>query len=172
MKPVKIGDVDVCVEPIVDAGQALMVDDAYVLSDELSLVPTPGHSPGHVCVDLKSRGERALFTGDLIIGADGIRSSVRAQIMPDAQPLYAGYIAWRGLIAESSLPAALHRDIFAHNMVCYPDGDAMTMYAVPGPSNDVRPGHRAYNWVWYHPVGGEGLSALCTDASIYLAVAS
>jgi len=55
-----------CVQPIVDAGQALLVDDAYVLSDELSLVPTPGHSPGHVCVNLKSRGERALFTGDMM----------------------------------------------------------------------------------------------------------
>ena len=55
-----------CVEPIVQAGQALLVDDAFVLSDELSLVPTPGHSPGHVCVDLKSGGERALFTGDMM----------------------------------------------------------------------------------------------------------
>jgi glyoxylase-like metal-dependent hydrolase (beta-lactamase superfamily II) len=55
-----------CVQPIVDAGQALLVDDAYVLSDELSLVPTPGHSPGHVCINLKSGGERALFTGDMM----------------------------------------------------------------------------------------------------------
>jgi glyoxylase-like metal-dependent hydrolase (beta-lactamase superfamily II) len=55
-----------CVEPIVRAGQALLVDDAYRLSDELSLVPTPGHSPGHVCIDLRSRGERALFSGDLM----------------------------------------------------------------------------------------------------------
>jgi glyoxylase-like metal-dependent hydrolase (beta-lactamase superfamily II) len=55
-----------CVEPIVKAGQALLVDDAFVLSDELRLVPTPGHSPGHVCVDLQSGGERALFTGDMM----------------------------------------------------------------------------------------------------------
>jgi glyoxylase-like metal-dependent hydrolase (beta-lactamase superfamily II) len=55
-----------CVEPIVQAGQALLVDDAFVLSDELSLMPTPGHSPGHVCVDLRSKGERALFTGDMM----------------------------------------------------------------------------------------------------------
>lgn len=103
--------------------------------------------------------------GDLIIGADGVRSTVRAQILPDVQPQYAGYVAWRGLIPESSLPPDLHREIFSHNMVCYPDGDAMTMYAVPGPNNDVRPGHRAYNWVWYHPLDDGGLASLCTDAT-------
>jgi 2-polyprenyl-6-methoxyphenol hydroxylase-like FAD-dependent oxidoreductase len=103
--------------------------------------------------------------GDLIIGADGIRSTVRAQIMPDAQPQYAGYIAWRGLIPEAALHAELHREIFMHNAVCYPDGDAMTMYAVPGPDNDVRPGHRAYNWVWYHPLDNQALADVCTDAA-------
>jgi glyoxylase-like metal-dependent hydrolase (beta-lactamase superfamily II) len=55
-----------CVEPIIQSGQALLVDDAFRLSDELSLLPTPGHSPGHVCVDLQSRGERAIFTGDMM----------------------------------------------------------------------------------------------------------
>jgi 2-polyprenyl-6-methoxyphenol hydroxylase-like FAD-dependent oxidoreductase len=59
----------------------------------------------------------------------------------------------------------LHREIFAHNIVCYPDGDAMTAYPVPGADNDVRPGHRAYNWAWYHPVDDAGLAELCTDAS-------
>jgi len=103
--------------------------------------------------------------GDLLIGADGIRSTVRAQILPDAQPLYAGYIAWRGMIPEAQLPPDLHREIFNHNMVCYPDGEAMTAYAVPGPNNDVRPGHRAYNWVWYHPTTREDLTKLCTDAT-------
>ncbi|MGH8635620.1 MAG: FAD-dependent monooxygenase [Burkholderiales bacterium] len=103
--------------------------------------------------------------GDLIIGADGIRSTVRAQILPDVEPQYAGYVAWRGLVPEAALPAELHEEIFMHNVVCYPDGDAMTAYPVPGPNNDVRPGHRSYNWVWYHPVSAQGLAELCTDAS-------
>ena len=52
--------------PIVEAGQALLVDDDFVLNDELSLVPAGGHSPGHVCVSLKSQGEHALFCGDMM----------------------------------------------------------------------------------------------------------
>jgi 2-polyprenyl-6-methoxyphenol hydroxylase-like FAD-dependent oxidoreductase len=103
--------------------------------------------------------------GDLIIGADGIRSTVRAQILPDVEPHYAGYVAWRGLVPEAALPAELHAEVFMHNLVCYPDGEAMTAYPVPGPNNDVRPGHRSYNWVWYHPVSAQGLAALCTDAN-------
>lgn len=103
--------------------------------------------------------------GDLLIGADGVRSTVRSQSMPGAEPEYAGYIAWRGMIPEADIPAELHREIFDHNMVCYPDGEAMTAYAVPGPDNDVRPGHRAYNFVWYHPTTRDDLTRLCTDAT-------
>jgi 2-polyprenyl-6-methoxyphenol hydroxylase-like FAD-dependent oxidoreductase len=41
----------------------------------------------------------------------------------------------------------------------------MLGYMVPGRGNDVRPGHRAYNWVWYRPVSVEELPRLCTDAT-------
>jgi glyoxylase-like metal-dependent hydrolase (beta-lactamase superfamily II) len=58
-----------CVTPIVEAGQALLVDDSFVLNDQLSLVPAAGHSPGHVCVSLKSQGQHALFCGDMMHNA-------------------------------------------------------------------------------------------------------
>lgn len=52
--------------PIVEAGQARLVDDDYALDDEIWLTPSPGHTPGHVCVNLRSNGQRAIFTGDLM----------------------------------------------------------------------------------------------------------
>jgi len=52
--------------PIVEAGQALLVDDTYELDATFSLTPTPGHSPHHCCVDIRSRGQHAVVTGDMM----------------------------------------------------------------------------------------------------------
>lgn len=52
--------------PIVEAGQALLVEDDFALDDNIWLTPTPGHSPGHVCVNVRSGGHRAVFTGDMM----------------------------------------------------------------------------------------------------------
>lgn len=52
--------------PVVEAGQALLVDDHFQLDDTFTLLPTPGHSPHHCCVDIHSRGQRAVVTGDLM----------------------------------------------------------------------------------------------------------
>jgi glyoxylase-like metal-dependent hydrolase (beta-lactamase superfamily II) len=52
-------------EPVVEAGQALLVDDDFALDDTVWLSPTPGHSPCHCCVNIRSGGERAVVTGDL-----------------------------------------------------------------------------------------------------------
>jgi glyoxylase-like metal-dependent hydrolase (beta-lactamase superfamily II) len=52
------------VTPIVDAGLVDLVEPDHVLTDEVRLVPTPGHSPGHVSVLIRSAGEQALITGD------------------------------------------------------------------------------------------------------------
>ena len=45
--------------------------------------------------------------GALLIGADGIRSAVRAQLLADGEPLYAGYVAWRGVAEPERAPAAV-----------------------------------------------------------------
>ena len=53
------------VKPIVDAGKADLVAGDASLSDEIALVPTPGHSPGHMSIHVRSGGEEALLTGDV-----------------------------------------------------------------------------------------------------------
>jgi len=103
---------------------------------------------------------------DLIVGADGIRSTVRQQFLPDVKPLYAGYVAWRGLVEERALPPAAHRDLFPYFAFCLPPGEQMLGYPVAGPDNDLRPGHRRYNFVWYRPADEESeLQRLLTDDS-------
>jgi 2-polyprenyl-6-methoxyphenol hydroxylase-like FAD-dependent oxidoreductase len=89
--------------------------------------------------------------GDILIGADGFRSSVRRLFLPEVQPLYAGYVAWRGLVEESAFSAAAHRDIFDKFSFGLPAQEQILGYPVAGDGNDSRPGHRRYNFVWYRP---------------------
>jgi 2-polyprenyl-6-methoxyphenol hydroxylase-like FAD-dependent oxidoreductase len=102
---------------------------------------------------------------DLLIGADGLHSSVRRQLFKEVQPRYAGYVAWRGIVPEADIPKALRNEIFDHQILCMPEGQNIVAYPVPGLDNDIRPGHRAYNLVWYSPVDEAGLKDLCTDVS-------
>ena len=53
------------VRPIVDAGLADLVESDHVVTDEVRLEPTPGHTPGHVSIRIESRGEQAVITGDM-----------------------------------------------------------------------------------------------------------
>src|SRR4051794_31714195 len=104
--------------------------------------------------------------GDLLVGADGIRSTVREILWPEIQPRYAGYVAWRGLVEESAFPPEIHRQLFERYAMCLPDGEMMLTYPVPGRDNDTRPGRRCYNLMWYRPTDYQRtLAELCTDAS-------
>ena len=53
------------VKPIADAGRADLVACDARLADEITLIPTPGHSPGHMSIHITSDGQEALLTGDV-----------------------------------------------------------------------------------------------------------
>jgi len=53
-----------CVLPIIEAGQAMLVENDFELSDLIHLSPAPGHTMGQYCAHLSSAGEKAIFTGD------------------------------------------------------------------------------------------------------------
>lgn len=52
--------------PVIEAGQAEFVDGNYVFNEEVWLDPTPGHTPGHVCVHVRSRGRECVMSGDVM----------------------------------------------------------------------------------------------------------
>jgi len=54
------------VAPVFEAGLVDLVNTSHAICDEVDLVPTLGHTPGHVSVRIRSADEQALITGDFI----------------------------------------------------------------------------------------------------------
>jgi len=54
------------VKPVFDAGLVDLVEPGHAVTDEVTLEPTPGHTPGHVSVRIRSDGAEAVITGDLM----------------------------------------------------------------------------------------------------------
>ena len=112
---------------------------------------------------LLSTGET--LQGDLLIGCDGLRSSVRGQWLPTVQPQYAGYVAWRGVCDEAALSRHTRQTLFGHFGFGLPAGEQMIGYPVAGADDRTDVGHRRWNFVWYRPAAaGAELAALMTDA--------
>ncbi len=64
-EPDKVAVFNDSVKPVVDAGKADLVAGDARVADEITLIPTPGHSPGHMSLHIRSDGEEALLTGDV-----------------------------------------------------------------------------------------------------------
>ena len=136
------------------------------------LLPDACYRPGMQLDDIAQQpgGVTAIFAdgtkveGDLLIGADGLHSTVRARAFTGPPPRYAGYVAWRGVIEEQAVPSAA-RALFDIYTMFVPAREMMIAYLQPGADDDHRPGRRRMNWLWYHPVRAAALPDLCTDAS-------
>ena len=101
-------------------------------------------------------GDGRAIDGDLLVCADGIASTVRSILLPHVQPVYAGYVAWRGVTEERILSAETRetlRDAMVYQVL---DHGHILVYAIPNHDGDVTPGSRIMNSVWYrnYPAGG------------------
>jgi 2-polyprenyl-6-methoxyphenol hydroxylase-like FAD-dependent oxidoreductase len=100
---------------------------------------------------------------DLLVGGDGIRSSVRAQVAPAVAPIYAGYFIWRGAPNEADLKPQTRESIFPHFTFFIPEREQVIGYPIAGLNNDLRAGHRRYNFIWYRVASAAELRAMCVD---------
>jgi 2-polyprenyl-6-methoxyphenol hydroxylase-like FAD-dependent oxidoreductase len=105
------------------------------------------------------RSERA----DLLVGCDGFRSSVRAYLVPEVQPIYAGYYIWRGAPNESDLALETRRTMFPYYSFFVADQLQALGYPISGLDDELRTGHRRYNFGWYRVADAATLKQMCAD---------
>jgi 2-polyprenyl-6-methoxyphenol hydroxylase-like FAD-dependent oxidoreductase len=120
-------------------------------------------------VEVERRGVRVHFAegriehADLLVGGDGIRSGVRAQVAPDVQPIYSGYYIWRGAPNEADLAPETRASIFPYFVFYLPERQQVIGYPISGFNDDLRPGHRRYNFIWYRVGDAQTLKEMCVD---------
>ncbi|NPT40196.1 hypothetical protein GNZ12_02445 [Paraburkholderia sp. 1N] len=126
---------------------------------------------GETFVDFRMEGEQIVAQfesgrseqADLLIGADGIRSTLRRRLLPEILPAYAGYVAWRGLVEEPDLP--MHAADMLRERFTFQDGNGHSAlaYLIPDEDDSTAVGARRWNWVWYRKYSREKLDELLVD---------
>ncbi len=104
------------------------------------------------------------LSAELLVGADGLRSTTRSLLAPETTSRYAGYVAWRGLVEEAQLSRYVRETIFDYLAFCLIPGEQMLGYPVAGADDSLAVGKRRYNFVWYRPADeATTLRRLLTD---------
>ncbi len=101
--------------------------------------------------------------GDILVGGDGVRSAVRGQVAPELQPIYAGYYIWRGSPNENDLSPRTLKEIFPYFVFYLPPRQEIITYPIAGFNDDLRPGHRRYNFIWYRCADAAQLQQMNVD---------
>ena len=124
--------------------------DRYHLGHEMTGFDS---RPDGVILDLL---DRPSVKGDLLICADGLLSTARSILIPDAKPQYAGYVAWRGTTPEAALSQQARQDLADSMIYQVLEAGHILVYAIPDSQGRPTAPHRVINFVWYrnYPMGG------------------
>lgn len=102
---------------------------------------------------------------DLLVFADGVHSIARSRLLPAHRPNYAGYVAWRGMVHESTLSDSARRTLDDAITYALFANSHILVYPIPGLDGGVRRGERLFNFVWYRNyTDGADLADLMTGS--------
>jgi 2,6-dihydroxypyridine 3-monooxygenase len=127
---------------------------------------------GRECAEIMQANGRVRMTQtdggklefDLLVCADGINSRSRACLLPEVRAVYAGYVAWRGLVPEKELGDSAKALVDAITYYVHANSHIL-VYPIPGIDGSVNPGDRLINFVWYRNyLSGSDLTDLMTDS--------
>jgi len=135
-------------------------------------LPAERYHLGHEVAAFEGRADGVTVTladgrrmeADLLVCADGVRSTARAQLLPDVTPAYAGYVAWRGTADPGTLTeATLATFAEAITYEVLPRGHLLS-YPIPDGAAPAGRRRTLTNWLWYTNVPeGPALDDLMTD---------
>ena len=129
---------------------------------------------GDDCVDIKQVNDKAIAVfdcgkekkSDLIIIANGIKSELRSYVDNTANPRYAGYVGWRGVVNENQLSAKSLEILSNYFIVVLPYNQQIASYPIAGEGKDpFKKGNRRINWIWYKPASDKDLKSLLLGKS-------
>jgi 2,6-dihydroxypyridine 3-monooxygenase len=102
---------------------------------------------------------------DLLVCADGIASTARHLLLPAVEPVYSGYIGWRGTVPFTSLDPRLRASLGDHITYQLLDSGHLLAYRIPDSSGGASSGGTSLNWIWYRRLGdGEDVTRAMTDS--------
>lgn len=100
---------------------------------------------------------------DLLVCADGSASTTRQLLMPAVRPEHAGYVGWRGMIAESDVADAARAWLGDAITDFIPSRRQFLIYPIPSLDGSIALGERLFNFVWYRNCSEERLRDLLVD---------
>ena len=129
---------------------------------------------GDDCIGIKQINNKAIALfesgkeekSDLIIIANGIKSELRSYVDKSANPKYAGYVGWRGVVNEKQLSAKSLETLSNYFIVVLPYNQQIASYPIAGEGEDpFTKGNRRINWIWYKPAPDKALKSLLLGKS-------
>ncbi|KAH9905018.1 FAD binding domain protein [Xylariomycetidae sp. FL2044] len=110
-------------------------------------------------------GKSSSIEADLVLGADGIHSTMQKLLHAPITKQYAGYITWRGTVPEKDVSSDVidfFRDCLAYQVLTR---SYIVCYIIPTDDGNLEPGKRLINWVWYYNLkdGSPEMAEIFTD---------